>query len=449
MTQLIFNQITLADKHSFSYVILILLPQFARIKQKWQNKTISGHRILPEVPMLIKKLYFVFYLIIHIQLLSLHTFAMLSHDPESDGLCGITAKAILTPELGTDLLYQSSIFKAQMCPLADYSIEYHILPLQEDLQNWEYWHPAHWMQLFQIARAIEDFSEKIDAAHNTGFQLSGYQYIDEETDMKKIKFILAHSDSHDFSTSMMTRNFNSKRVTSPITGNSFEHHERHMYLSFISRIKSQYNAISKLKHRVLKIKEFLPAPLYCRACNHATEEAASKSQSEKPFWRHIQSESDPYDDLLHTQHICSLHHCTDVMTLELSETLSSLIRRRTTKESPENFDVHIRSYSITTDKHLTCRLVSKTLDSWDSRKTSTDTEFSYDSFIDQPPEKHKPFVKQGKLKKIEITAPIVSAQSVVVESVPPPPSKKGQLLRKRLNAAKDAAQGNAWTDDVI
>ncbi len=88
---------------------------------------------------------------------------MMSPDSESDGLCGIPAKATLNPDPGTDTLYKSDIFKAQICLLENFSIEYSITPLLEDLQNWEYWHPAHWMQLFRIARALEDFSEKTDA----------------------------------------------------------------------------------------------------------------------------------------------------------------------------------------------------------------------------------------------------------------------------------------------
>ncbi len=91
------------------------------------------------------------------------------------------------------------------------------------------------------------------------------------------------------------------------------------------------------------------------------------------------------------------------MTLELSQALSSLMVR-TTEESPENFDIHIHSYNRTTNRHLTCRLIPKTLTSFTSRKESTDTESSKESALIQmlPVENNKKAespIRQGRLEE--------------------------------------------------
>ena len=78
------------------------------------------------------------------------------------------------------------------------------------------------------------------------------------------------------------------------------------------------------------------------------------------------------------------------------------------------------------------------LDSCDSREKSTDSESSYDSFMEQPVETPRP----RRLKEIEIPTSTASAHNKASDPAPPPPSKKGQQrLRKTIS---DASKYNAW-----
>lgn len=396
----------------------------------------------------------------HIQLLSLHTLVASDVTYESDGLCGAPIKAILNLERSDGVLYQSQFFQAEINIVDTSSIEYQIIPLEEHLQNWEDWHPIHWVELFQIARALEDFSEKTGSLENAhcikGFQLNGNQYIDETTNTQKINFTFLPCYSSDFSIETEDRMFNQRRVTSPIERSIPEHDRERLNSHLIRSIKNQFDKISRAKLNFLKTAELLPTPSFCCDCRYATEQKTSSIQSAKPFWVHTQRESSKggmYHDISHAQHICLIHDCADVMTLELTQALSSLMVR-TTEESPENFDIHICSYNKTTNKHLTCRIIPKTLTSFTSRKESTDTESSEESALIQtlPVEnnkKVKPLVRQRRLKEIKVQTAVAEREFLTNETreaTPPPPSTR-QSLRKRFSDARYVAQKNTWIDN--
>ena len=74
--------------------------------------------------MLIKKLYFLFYLMTHIQLLSLHALVASDVTYESDGLCGAPIKATLNLKRSDGVLYQSQFFQAKINIVDTSSIEY-------------------------------------------------------------------------------------------------------------------------------------------------------------------------------------------------------------------------------------------------------------------------------------------------------------------------------------
>jgi hypothetical protein len=108
----------------------------------------------------------------------------------------------------------------------------------------------------------------------------------------------------------------------------------------------------------------------------------------------------------------------------------------------------------TTNKHLTCRIIPKTLTSFTSRKERTDTESSEESALIQtlPVEnnkKVKPLVRQRRLKEIKVQTAVAEREFLTNETregTPPPPSTR-QSLRKRFSDARCVAQKNTWIDN--
>lgn len=398
--------------------------------------------------MLIKKLYFVFFMCVITHLTVVNCLAATEGDDE--GLCGMPIKATLTPDLGDGVLYQSRSFQAQINFVETSSIEYQIMPLEEHLHNWEDWHPIHWIELFQITRALKDFSEKtgtLENAHSIkGFLLRGNQYIDEKTDSQKTKFIFSPCYSSDFSMERKDREFGSKRPTSPIKGNVVDPKADFFRSTLIRNTIKQFKTMSRFS--ILTESKSLFAPSFCHDCNYITKQSISNQQSEKPFWQHTRRDNvkgEIYYDITHAQHICSLDQCTDVMTLGLSQILLNLMTNISRESRSHNFDIYISSYNGTSNKHLICKFIPKILDYLDAREKSTDSESSEESAFSArlPAENSKSLVRQGKLKEIKIPIAVTSVQ----DPTPPPPSKKGQQrLRKTIS---DASKYNAWTDSTI
>lgn len=166
-----------------------------------------------------KRLFSLLSLYILIQLLPINANSATMNAFSHDGLCGTPCIAELNPSLSGGLIYQSRIFEAEIKTDSSFSVIYNITPMEEHLNNWENWHPIHWMELFRIARAIDDFSEKTNTPvvgeKKNGFLLTASQYIDEETNSLKAKFTLTPCYTSEFLTDSNDIVLNRKKLPPP------------------------------------------------------------------------------------------------------------------------------------------------------------------------------------------------------------------------------------------